>query len=246
MHDPFDPDYVGPLRIRDSKHLVIDITYACNMACVNCNRLSNAKNKPKSTMTVDDIKKYIADFEANGNPMVSIALTGGEPTVHPQFLEIIVLLTNYCIKHNMFITLFTNGGTTYEKIKDKIPLKVTVVNSAKTNNYPLHYHFTVAPIDLGVYDPNNNPCSESLVCGRTLNKNGYFACPSAAAIDNFLNLNLAVTEMKEATKEELRKKAEDICKYCGTYLRERKIMNRDPGNFKEQIVSPFWKEKLKL
>lgn len=246
MHDPFDPNYIGPLRIRDKRHLVIDITYSCNMSCINCNRLSNAKNKPKLSMTVEDIKKYIRDFEINGNPMDSIALTGGEPTVHPQFLEILDLLVEYCIKHNKFISLFTNGGSTYEKIKDKIPKKVEVVNSAKQNNYPLHFHFTVAPVDLGVYDVNNNPCSESLVCGRTLNKNGYFACPSAAAIDNFLGLNLAVTGMAEATKDELRRKAEDICKYCGTYLRERKIMNREPGNFTEQITSLFWKEKLKL
>jgi organic radical activating enzyme len=238
--------YFGPLRIGETRHLNIDLTYSCNMACVNCNRLSNVKNKPIANLTYAQIKNHIKDWIKNRHEFRSIMISGGEPTVHPEFLKIVSLLAKFCELKNIWIGLLTNGGKTFQALKDQIPKNVEIVNSAKTNNNPRHFKFTIAPIDFNAYDPENNPCRESLHCGRTLNKNGYFVCPSAGAIDNFLNLNLAVSgSIRETTEENLREKAKDICKYCGTYLREKNITGAF-GAFKHQETSPFWENKLKL
>jgi len=245
--DHHTTDYNGPLRVGKNTNLTLDITYHCNFACVNCNRLSNAKNKPRNNLSYEDIKYILKNLIENNNPVKAIIVSGGEPTVHPEFIEIITLLSAYCSKFDIFFQLLTNGGPSFQKIKDQLPLNLEVLNSAKENNNPFHYKFTIAPIDLGVYDPENNPCRESISCGRALNKNGYFVCPSAAAINNFLNLNLGISGFENATEENLRNRAKDICKYCGTYLREKKIMSGTiGGNFKEQEMSPFWKERLKL
>jgi hypothetical protein len=242
----FDPGYTGPLRIKGNSHLVIDLTYACNMACISCNRLSNVKNKPKSNLSVDFIKDTIRDWAKNKHPIRSISVSGGEPTVHPEFVRIIKLLGKYCSLGKIELTLFTNGGKTFEKVKDQIPDNVIVVNSAKQSNIQFHHTFTIAPIDLGIYDPENNPCAESLICGRSLNKNGYFVCPSAGAIDSFLDLKLGISGFENATEEALREKAKDICKYCGAYARSRGFLKNEASYTNEQKVSDFWKNKIKL
>jgi hypothetical protein len=239
--------YSGPLRISpDYNHLVIDITYNCNMSCLNCNRLSNIKNKPKSTMRLSQIVAHVREWIATGKKIRHIALTGGEPTVHPQFLQILIYLNFYIRTQNGRLLVFTNGGATYQKIKNKIPEDVWVINSQKETNYQKHHFaFTYAPIDAGLYEEDDNPCRESLFCGRTLNKNGYFACPSAGAIDNFLQLDSGIKNINDATEENLRTKAKQICKYCATYLREKNIIE-PKQNLNEQILSNFWKNKLKI
>jgi hypothetical protein len=240
-------NYNGPLRIGTHTHLVIDITYSCNMSCINCNRLSNVKNSPKCNLSLEDIKNHMRDWVKNNNPLKSISLTGGEPTVHPEFIEIINLLARYANLFKIYLSLFTNGGKSFLKVKDKIPKNVNIVDSSKTDNYPFHFPFTIAPIDFDLYDPENNPCSESLKCGRTLNKKGYFVCPSAAAIDNFLNLKLGISGFNNTSEENLREHAKEICKYCGTYMREKGIGDYVSGGFfQEQDTSQFWKNKLKL
>lgn len=239
--------YNGPLRVGKATELTLDITYHCNFACINCNRLSNAKNKPRNNLSFEDIKLILINLTKNNNPLKSITISGGEPTVHPEFLKIVTLVGKYCEKFNIFFKLNTNGGKTFLKIKDKLPPNIHVLNSSKQNNTPFHYKFTLAPIDFGVYDPEDNPCRESISCGRTLNKNGYFVCPSAAAIDNFLNLNLGISGYENATEENLRNRAKDICKYCGTYMKEKRLISGVlGGHFQEQEMSPFWKERLKL
>jgi hypothetical protein len=241
-----DAPYSGPLRVNHLNHLVIDITYSCNMACFNCNRLSNIKNKPKSNISFIDIVNHTKNWIKNKNPLRSIAIQGGEPTVHPEFIKIIKYLSYYCHTFKIQLSLFTNGGTTFQKVKDKIPKNVIIINSYKLHNNQPHHAITVAPIDSNNYDPDDNPCRESLYCGITLNKNGYFVCPTAGAIDNFLNLNLAVPSgIENVTQDKLREKARDICKYCATYLREKNISYQGVHET-EQKTSPFWENKLKL
>jgi hypothetical protein len=244
--DYYSEDYKGPLRIGKDTNLTLDITYHCNMACTNCNRLSNVKNKPRNNLSLKDIKIILLNLIHNKNPVKTIIISGGEPTVHPEFLDIIKLVGSYCATFGIFCQLLTNGGLSFLKVKDKLPENIQVLNSSKQNNTPFHFKFTIAPIDLGVYDPEDNPCRESITCGRALNKNGYFVCSSAAAIDNFLNLNLGISGFENATEENLRNRAKDICKYCGTYLREKKITGAFGGHDEKQEVTPFWESKLKF
>jgi len=83
---------------------LIEVTDRCNLTCPTCYASSSPTHGRHRTL--DEIK---AMFEAvvlsEGEPDV-VQLSGGEPTIHPQFFEIMDLAKTYPIKHLM---LNTNG-----------------------------------------------------------------------------------------------------------------------------------------
>ncbi len=83
---------------------LIEVTDRCNLTCPTCYASSSPTHGRHRTL--DEIK---AMFEAvvlsEGEPDV-VQLSGGEPTIHPQFFEIMDMAKTYPIKHLM---LNTNG-----------------------------------------------------------------------------------------------------------------------------------------
>ncbi|MBU1147432.1 MAG: radical SAM protein, partial [Candidatus Omnitrophica bacterium] len=85
---------LGPLFTRASKIIQIDVTYVCNLKCNNCVR--SCKQAPTSQrMTVEQIKKFIKESIDNNIKWEKMRLMGGEPTLHPDILEIVQLLIDY-------------------------------------------------------------------------------------------------------------------------------------------------------
>ena len=63
------------------KYITLELTNRCDLRCSMC---SIWKEKTKNFLSVEDIKRILA---LSKNP-VSIALTGGEPFLHPGFQDI--------------------------------------------------------------------------------------------------------------------------------------------------------------
>lgn len=92
----------------------ISIISSCNMRCVYCH---NEGNKKLSMLSIDDIKKIIDSAYDLG--MKSVRLTGGEPLIHPQILEICKMLSEEyglkvgintnCIEIEKILNLIENG-----------------------------------------------------------------------------------------------------------------------------------------
>ena len=70
--------------ISENVVIQIEITNACNLSCANCSRLVGHHAKP-FFMTVDEVRNAIDSLE--GFPG-RIGMMGGEPTLHPNFIEI--------------------------------------------------------------------------------------------------------------------------------------------------------------
>ena len=100
------------------------LTTKCNRSCSYC----FAREQMSSTVGMDfitwDNVIYIADFLSKDN-YKTISLLGGEPLLHPQFLNII----EYLIARDFRITVFTNGICKKSIVKnimklcDKIPIE---------------------------------------------------------------------------------------------------------------------------
>lgn len=84
---------------------LLEITNACNLACPTC----FAKASPSATMelSLSTIEEMVDKFiVAEGGSAEIIQISGGEPTVHPQILEIVDMIAS---KKVNYILLNSNG-----------------------------------------------------------------------------------------------------------------------------------------
>lgn len=84
----------------------IAIVNYCNLKCKYC-FADDMIHEETQTMSMEDFKK-ILQFAAR-TPKNHIGIIGGEPTLHPQFKDILKEVNRYCREVNTDATLFTNG-----------------------------------------------------------------------------------------------------------------------------------------
>jgi mycofactocin radical SAM maturase len=83
--------------------LTWELTYACNLSCVHC--LSSSGRRDPRELTTAQAKAVIDELEAMQVFYVNIG--GGEPTVRPDFWE----LVDYATDHHVGVKFSTNGVT---------------------------------------------------------------------------------------------------------------------------------------
>ena len=69
--------------------LIFELTNLCNFSCVHCIR---DEEGPKHHLPMALVAKVLAEVQAYQQVRV-VAFTGGEPTLHPQFADIVELVT---------------------------------------------------------------------------------------------------------------------------------------------------------
>ncbi|WP_280401772.1 mycofactocin radical SAM maturase [Nocardia carnea] len=81
--------------------LTWELTYACNLSCVHC--LSSSGRRDPNELTTEQCKALIDEFQRMQVFYVNIG--GGEPTVRPDFWE----LVDYATAHQVGVKFSTNG-----------------------------------------------------------------------------------------------------------------------------------------
>mgnify|MGYP002737573835 CR=1 FL=1 len=81
--------------------LTWELTYACNLACVHC--LSSSGRRDPAELSTEQCKAIIDELERMQVFYVNIG--GGEPTVRPDFWE----LVDYATAHHVGVKFSTNG-----------------------------------------------------------------------------------------------------------------------------------------
>jgi len=168
-------------------NLELNITLKCNLACSNCNRLCHVFRERTEHMSIEQIKKFIDQAKNNGG-INKLKVLGGEPLLHPQFVEIYDLLTSAakdgvinCIK--------------IESNKTIIPPKVENYNfvswKGRVQSKKKHQPILWSPKDLGVVKGAQPNCPQVRKCGYSLDKYGYLPCSCAIMISRlFGNVDL--------------------------------------------------------
>jgi uncharacterized radical SAM superfamily Fe-S cluster-containing enzyme len=91
---------------------IVEVTDRCNLACPTC--YANSAPNYGRHRTLEEIEKMFDTVVANeGEPEV-VQISGGEPTVHPEFFKILDIAKSKPIKHLM---LNTNGIRIAKDIK---------------------------------------------------------------------------------------------------------------------------------
>lgn len=221
---------------RSRKHAEIDITYRCNLSCVNCNR-SCTQAPSRSDIRVDTIESFLEESRAAGMKWERIRLLGGEPTLHPRLETIVDMLLTYRLEHRpqLRIVLCTNGfGKRVNDILAGLPEDVVIKSTAKGRRQRLFRPFNLAPMDsrLFKYADFTAGCRIIMDCGLGLTPSGYYPCAIAGGIDRVFGFNMGRLNLPHPT-DNMRDQMAVFCRYCGHF-----------GFLwptRKQAMSPSWK-----
>lgn len=236
------------MHVTNVKKLEIDITHVCTLQCFNCDRgLSLIPGGKDTNIGLEQINKFIDQTITNNHQWQQIRVMGGEPTVHPEFNNIIQSLFNYKSEYNKSLRLIvaTNGHTDFTKNKlDWLELNypsIIVENTSKISNYQtgfdlIHY----APSDIN-NDPNHQyrGCWTTEACGVGLNASGFYCCAVGGAIDKFFKYDIGFKDLTDVTAENMSKMFNPLCSKCGRH----DYLRGDNDNI-EVATSKAWKECL--
>ena len=206
----------------------IDITYDCNLKCKSCNRSCTQAPSKDDYMTVEQIKKFIEESIELNKKWKLINILGGEPTLHPDFLEIVRLIyEEYILKFSPDTILqITSNGYSQEsrELLKKLPAVKNIVidkHSFKQSNKVTYFtQFNIAPIDTDEYKDSDfsNGCWVTSYCGIGLNKYGYYPCGVAGAMDRVMGYDIGIKSLKEVTVDRLKELLDVFCRYCGNFV----------------------------
>lgn len=106
----------APVRVLGSRHhwtpsmIVLELTHYCNLYCEYCYREAGDSNCEGFANT-HRVKQLIREMAELG--IRRIQLTGGEPTMHPEFPSIVEL----CLEEGLFVNVVTNGYNVSKECK---------------------------------------------------------------------------------------------------------------------------------
>lgn len=227
----------------------LHITYNCNLSCINCNRFSQVSLPHTPDMTIGDVKEFFRQCrELNFNP--DILIIGGEPTVHPNFLEIVKLSREF--KGNGLVQVWSNGRdrAMIDHIRDKYQASCPeeTFKAKSRTDFPWDDYY-ISPADYGI---ERHKCWQhgSEICGISVDSGGYMPCAVGGMLDGVLKLGLRTKRLADLFDNE--KNAEitkKMCESCGACLSQllngeelekwRKYVTSQPKRF-GSYMSPTW------
>ncbi len=232
----------------------IDITYECNLKCINCNR-SSTQAPTKEGMSLEQIETFVRESIELNKKWKLINLLGGEPTIHKDFLEIVNLILNkYIIQYSpdTILQVTSNGfGELVKERLSKLPkhknLIIDYASYKEERIVPYFSPFNDAPIDKpdGKEKEYHKGCWVTSYCGIGLNQMGYYPCGVAGGIDRVFKFNLGIQSLKNVD-ESIAKYLDTFCRYCGNFSDyEKNFGNFIPRNEKAPLTKPVVSESWK-
>ncbi len=213
----------------------IDITYKCNLKCINCNR--SCTQAPGNTeMAVSMIESFIRQSIDQQIQWKRIRILGGEPTLHSRIFDIIDLLLDYQSVHNpnVRLVLGTNYfGKTVHQVIEKLPANIIIKSTLKTSRVNLFKPFNVAPQDTRFNKFSDYSCGCRIIedCGLGLTSSGYYMCAVAGGIDRIFQYHLGRDTLPEKS-DTLADQMSAFCCLCGHFGFQWPV--------KKEKISPTW------
>lgn len=226
--------------------LELDVTYKCNMGCMQCNRALGVCPS-QEMMTIEQIQKVLSESLSMAKPYQEIRVLGGEPTLHPQISKIVIALDWYRSQVvESSISIWTNGHG--ERVKQELKnlpawMRIRVSHKKLKVGGDEFEPFLAAPIDYSgiCLKDYNKGCSQIAIgkCGVGVSLYGIYVCPVAAAIDRVVGLDIGIRNLTEISSERLREQCGQLCRYCGHFLKDNGLI------LPIKTVSDTWRMLIK-
>ena len=234
-----------PNKVWLNRSLEIQVLLACNWSCISCDQMSQFSKIAwikKGTMSIEQIRHFCQEMRDANAYFGRIRLVGGEPTIHPDFAAIVILLHAGLVEngHVGRIEVVTNGShpERIEPVRNLIE-KVRVSDDGDKQKHHTS-NLVHTPASLGY---EGKRCNQPEHCGWSLSYYGYAPCSSAAGIMRLRDLveQHGKHELPLATSRTVRDSAtnanwpqlQDLCNQCYHALKpEHKIKSgtSDPAN----------------
>jgi hypothetical protein len=207
----------------------INFTFACNLACVGCDRASFIKPQHSPPMTRERLGRFLDEVKSTGIELKRMRIVGGEPTLHPDFLEMTAMLLRYAedTEYRCNVRIFSNHYTQrtrdlLDEVHRRHP-KLQMMGEHKRKSAvfpPMTRYEYVSPKDAGIHCPW--PCTNMGSrgkCGSGVDQVGYSLCPTAGPIDASLGLGARAETIRQMLDPEfVRWQAETVCSRCGQFM----------------------------
>lgn len=187
-------------------NLELNVTLQCNLACSNCNRFCHIYKNRTEHMSIEQVEKFIEQAKNNGG-INRLKLLGGEPLLHPNFIEIYNILTK-AAENNIIHSIKIETNKTIPI--PSVPSYSFVSWGGRISKKKKHQPIMWSPEDLGINIKASPNCPQITKCGYSLDKYGYLPCSCAIMIARLFNK----TELyRKEFPRELWGLAE-LCKHC--------------------------------
>lgn len=231
----------------------LHLMYDCTLACANCNRLSVLRNPHTPAMTLDDAREFFRQCrELNWSP--GIILIGGEPTMHPDFMEFVRLSREFAGPTG-FVQVWSNGYTPEAReLCARARHEYGADVPAGTHKFSGSVvqpddDIFVSPVDFG--KPTHSPCMihSSTRCGISVDAGGYSVCAMGGMVDGFLELGIRTKNLSDLfDPEKAAEMTKKMCEHCGlsgrnnpqaTQAEWRAYVEKQPKKY-GSYMSPTW------
>lgn len=234
---------LGPQYRRSRDLLELDITYACNLHCYNCNR--SVRQAPEAMhLPTEKLRAWVDEWIARGKRWKRIRVLGGEPTLHPQFRQAMAELLRYrAWSPQTLLEVVTNGhGPEVQARLEELPGDLWVENSRKQGVVqPGFAPFNLAPVDDPEFQNADfaNACAIASECGMGLTPTGYYPCALAGGIDRISGDGLGVQSLPD-DQDDMLPLAARFCRLCGRFRDGHYIPLQLLPALTEETMSPAW------
>jgi organic radical activating enzyme len=226
----------------------IDITNYCFHKCLYCSRYnSHLRQDQREHMSLDMFKKILDSLK---NWPARIGIIGGEPLMHPQFVEFCDEIKKRFPKQKM--GLWSSGPTQYKKNIDKIQETFGMIAYNEHNedqkNVCRHQPLTLAISEVVEDEEIMNKLIDDCWVQRTWcasanHKGGYF-CEVAAAQDILLNDGANAWPIEgewwNKTPEQFKEQRDKFCHNCGMAIpTERELIKKQSEKFTPNLLERF-------
>jgi hypothetical protein len=227
----------GKLHINNA--LEMQILLACNWNCHACDQFSNLPSISwvrKATMTLNQVERFCEEMRTVDGYIGRIRVLGGEPTLHPKFVEICEMLRKLKDEgHAYVIEVVTNGSKKekYREVKDIVKVRVSGQGDKEKHHTA---NLVQTPIELGY---RGKICSVPWHCGISLNYYGYFPCSSGAGLARLQDDMLKWQKMELPTEGvmETWPHLQEACDHCYHGLKDEDKIKCGTHDYEKNVPS---------
>ena len=242
--EPIDPKQ-EVIKV-NRRRITLNVTNMCQMNCPNCAALCTkhqAQDPDRTFEKLEYFDQFVSESIELGWRWKLIKLSGGEPTLHKDLLEILKIVYRYKRWNpRVCIQLLTNGTTGgFRKMqKAGFPKWLQIRDSSakgKDAENMFYDMINMAPVDDRKFDDDkfDRGCYRASL-GMSMHKGKYYACCGVLAnIARVFGFDIGLDSLSDMTDENMTEQMKKVCGYCGSYKRSKQGAHA-------QATSQTWKE----